>query len=80
MLIHPDYALDLAAIRHRELVAEADAFRAAATVGDRQPDCRTPAGRPAGCRPDPRPAAAGRVGRRRPRLGLRGHRVPHRVR
>ena len=81
LLLHHDLARQLAADRHRELVAAADAYRLAARTGDPQPDCRIPAdaGGPA-CRPDPRPAAAGRIGRRRPRLGLRGHRGRRRVR
>ncbi|MPZ26642.1 MAG: hypothetical protein GEV12_09335 [Micromonosporaceae bacterium] len=87
MIIHPDHAMDLAAIRHRELVARADEFRTAGRFGfwpaarTPDPDCRVPAGvsrRPA-CRPDSRSSAAAPAGRRRPRHWLRGHRKPNRV-
>lgn len=79
-MIHPVHATELATTRQRELLARAHEYRTAASAGARQLDCSVPAGTAApACRPDPRPAVAGRIGRRRLHW-LRGHRAPHRVR
>lgn len=89
-MIHPAHAMLLATTRHRELVAEADEFRAAAAIetaaartGAPAPDCRIPvpiAQQPQPCRPNPRQAAAGRRGSHDPGYALRGHRKPRAVR
>jgi hypothetical protein len=88
-MIHPAHAMLLATTRHRELVAEADEFRAARALeaatrtGTPPRDCRVPSPAVAQsqpCRPDPRQAAARQPAPRRPGYALRGHRKPRAVR